>query len=387
MHKLQLSRLNGLDTLRAIAIVSVMIYHLQDDLPHTLEPIAKLGWMGVDLFFVLSGFLIGTQLLKPYAQGGTLGFKEFYTRRAYRILPAYLTVLLLYFVVPAWREAPGLAPAWKFLTFTWNLLLNFPAERAFSHAWSLCVEEHFYLLLPVLIIWQMRKPATWKTISLLTGVVLFGLALRSWELFHVIGVSGLSDQQAGALFMKRIYYLTFSRLDGLVAGVALAILRIFRPQWWARVSGRGNVLLILGLFVSGAAIWMFRGDYPSSDDPLGVLFGFPLLALGFGFLVASGLCPGSLMQVRVPGAAGLATLAYSLYLTHKEVAHLDRVLFPWLQDKTDWQAAAMYAASCLSIAAVLYFGVERPFLALRARRLERAAISDVDRSARLDPAL
>jgi peptidoglycan/LPS O-acetylase OafA/YrhL len=98
--------------------VSVIIFHLQNSLPNALQVIGNIGWMGVDLFFVLSGFLIGSQLLRPFAAGRQLDVTGFYLRRAYRILPAYLAVLLLYFAVPEWRERPGLAAPWKFVTFT-----------------------------------------------------------------------------------------------------------------------------------------------------------------------------------------------------------------------------------------------------------------------------
>ena len=111
-------RLAGLDTLRAVAITIVIIFHLQQYLPAALHPIAGVGWMGVDLFFVLSGYLIGGQILKRYATGRGANFAVVYARRAYRILPAYLVILLLYLLVPAWREWPGLAAWWKFLSFT-----------------------------------------------------------------------------------------------------------------------------------------------------------------------------------------------------------------------------------------------------------------------------
>src|SRR5271170_3866362 len=309
-----------------------------------------MGWIGVDLFFTLSGFLIGSQLLKPFTRGEPLDLMAFYIRRAYRILPAYLAVLLLYFAIPAWREQPGLAPAWKFLTFTANLGMNYPAELAFSHAWSLCIEEHFYLLLPCLVIWQMRKPAAWKTATLIASAVLFGVLIRSWELFHVVRASGLTDDQSWALFMKRIYYPTYSRLDGLISGVTLASIRTFRPAWWAKVSHRGNFLLAAGLLLSATAIWSFRGDYPSPYEPAGVLLGFPLLSFGFGLLVAAAASSSGVLRVRVPGAKTVATLAFSLYLTHKEVAHLDRDIFPWLRHESGWLAAGIYATTCFAFA-------------------------------------
>ena len=125
-QQLSSSRFHGLDTLRAVAIVLVVLYHLsiRGLLPVALGPVAAVGWIGVDLFFVLSGFLIGSQLMKPYLAGRAPSLREFYVRRAYRILPAYLVVLGLYFFVPWWREAPGTAPLWKFLTFTMNFFAS-----------------------------------------------------------------------------------------------------------------------------------------------------------------------------------------------------------------------------------------------------------------------
>ena len=105
-------RLHGLDTLRAIAIVVVILFHAYTFGPAALHPIASFGWMGVDLFFVLSGYLIGTQLLRPYTRGQRPSLISFYWRRSIRVLPAYWVVLALYFLWPAWRESPHLSPLW-----------------------------------------------------------------------------------------------------------------------------------------------------------------------------------------------------------------------------------------------------------------------------------
>jgi peptidoglycan/LPS O-acetylase OafA/YrhL len=86
------TRLFGLDSLRALAILVVMLYHMTvfGELPSRILSVTDFGWMGVDLFFVLSGFLIGQQVLKPYLMGQRPSIAEFYRRRIYRILPAYL---------------------------------------------------------------------------------------------------------------------------------------------------------------------------------------------------------------------------------------------------------------------------------------------------------
>ena len=377
------ARLHGLDTLRALAIFLVVIFHLQGLLPQSLLPSANIGWIGVDLFFVLSGFLIGGQLLKPYLEGGRPRLGEFYRRRAYRILPAYLCVLLLYFAVPAWREAPGISAWWQFCTFTWNFSIDLPAHRAFSHVWSLCVEEHFYLILPVLVVWRMRRPSLTKTVGLIAVLVLLGMTVRWYELVHLVRTSG-DAELVWVPFAKQIYYPTYSRLDGLLVGVTLALVRSFRPQWWAAAARRGHALLVLGLATTGMALWLFVWDFPSADSLMSTVLGFPLLSVGLGALVASSVSENG--WLRVPGANLLATLAFSLYLTHKEIAHLDGLyLEPRLgYGDGSWTAAAVYGVTCLLAAGLLYRCVELPFMQLRERR---GRVEAVETEMRAEPAL
>jgi Predicted acyltransferases len=382
----QLFRFHGLDTLRAVAILVVMLYHLNTFslLPDALNPVASVGWAGVDLFFVLSGFLIGSQLLKPYLSGAAPSLKEFYARRAYRILPAYLTVLFLYLTVPLWRESPGLYAPWQYLTFTWNLLLlHYPESRAFSQVWSLCVEEHFYLCLPLLLLVFMRRPAVWKTVLVVLAIVLGGIALRAWLLYHVI----LKPDASPVSMMRYIYYPTYSRLDGLAMGVSLAILRTFRPSWWSRIARHGNLLLVCGAVTVVGALRLCNFDYPSTDLPASILFAFPALAIGFGLMVASAVCDRSILKRRIPGAGPLAILAYSLYLTHKSVAHATHQLLPRWTAQPDWRSAGIYFVACLGVASLLYFAVERPFLKLRYRRSASQKSAMAQREVRLDPAI
>lgn len=368
-------RLPGLDTLRALAVLVVVLYHLTifGELPERLLPVSYFGWMGVDLFFVLSGYLIGLQVLRPYARGRRPSLRDFWLRRAFRILPAYLVVLALYFAVPAWRESPHLPAVGKLLTFTMNFGFTF-ARRGFSHAWSLCVEEHFYLALPLLIAALMRKPRTSRAIVLVACVVMFGIALRAW----------LVARYPDAVWQK-IYYPTYTRLDGLVAGVSLAAVRVFRPGWWARLEHRGHALLFAGVECVAAEVWMLRRyDLGNSEGSAkwAVIVGFPLLAWGLGMIVASALSRnGLLARWRVPGAQTLATLAFSLYLTHKEIAHLVRTVFPHITDAKGWQSWMLYTVFCLAAAALLYLLVERPALRLRDRILKHTP------PPRLDPAL
>jgi len=375
------TRLFGLDTLRALAIVVVMLYHLTifGELPARLLPITYFGWMGVDLFFVLSGFLIGMQVLKPYLSGKRPSIAEFYRRRAYRILPAYLLVLALYFLMPEWREAPQLAPLWKFLTFTMNIGFSFD-RRGFSHAWSLCVEEYFYLVLPLLVTLLMRRPSARKTAATLSFIVLFGIALRAF----------LVAQYPDEIWTK-IYYPTYTRLDGLLTGVSLAIVRSFRPGWWSVLMQRGHTLFLGGTTCVACVVWMFRGNDLGSNTGSamwGVVFGFPLLALGLGLITASSVSRnGVLAQVRVPGAETAAALAFSLYLTHKEVGHMVMQRFPAVTERQGPLSWLLYAVACISAAWLLHIAVERPFLRLRDRATRHESASALEVEMAKEPAL
>ena len=379
------ARVPGLDLMRGIAIVWVVLFHFRyARLPHVFYWPARYGWMGVDLFFVLSGYLIGSQLLRPYLHGSAPSLRRFYIRRAFRILPAFLAVFALYFAVPGFREAPGLSPAWQFLTFTENFRINYFTDQAFSHFWSLCVEEHFYLCLPLLVLVLMRKPRFGKALSFVLAILLFGIAMRAWIYLHQLKpilVSGDEDSFL-TLYVERIYYPTYTRLDGLLVGVVLASIKNFRPAWWERLLSRGPLLLASGMACCAWAMWLFRDRFSLS----GTLFGFPLISLGLGLLIISTISPPNVEFCRraLPGSAGMeirrlfiqasaiaATLAYSLYLTHKEIGHLDRVYLGSYMQSGGWPAISVLFVTSTLAAALLYFGVERPFLRLRERIMSR----------------
>jgi len=381
------ARLPGLDTLRALAILLVMLFHFRDLLPERFDSVYRLGWMGVDLFFVLSGYLIGSQLLKPYRSGTKPSLRDFYRRRAFRILPAYLVVVCLYFIWPHWREADGISPLWQFLTFTENLLIDYSRNQAFSHAWSLCVEEHFYLVLPLLVLLLMRRPSFRKTITVLLFVAAAGMALRGYIFFHILRPLG-HDNLFPAYF-EDVYYPTYTRLDGLLVGVSIALLKMFRPVAWTHLARRGHSAVAIGCSLVATALWLMnhRTQSVSSIAAWGDVVGFPLLSLGLGLLAVSALSSnGWLSRFHVPGAKLLATLAFSLYLTHKEIAHLDQLYLPSLMKGRGMEAVLMIAVTCLAAGALLYLCIERPFMQLR-DQLDHIHIREADAQVMNEPAL
>ena len=358
-------RLPGLDLLRALAIVWVMCFHsfLVGGLNVHFAWFQRFGWMGVDLFFVLSGFLIGSQVLSPLARGEPFSFRYFYIRRAFRILPAFWVVLALYLSFNWFRESPGLESWWKFATFTLNVLIDYNQNQAFSHAWSLCIEEHFYLLFPLLAWLLVRRLSTRSFAILILICVSTGIALRAGVWLHDDAIAPNRNW-----FIEDIYFPTWNRLDGLLAGVALAALKTFRRSVWDGLARHSNLILVTGLALLSCSFWLFA-------DRTGLLansLGWPVLALGFALLVFAGAQrSGWLGYFALPGAAWLATISYSLYLIHKSVYHMVVAHFAEALDGHGLLAFASYAGASVIGATILYYLVERPGLRLRSRWLSR----------------
>ena len=362
----------GLDTLRAIAIVWVMLFHsyLVGGLGSGFGFLERSGWMGVDLFFVLSGYLIGSQVLGSLRDSGELDLRAFYIRRATRILPAFLVVLALYACWPAWREVPEMQPVWQFLTFTFNLLVGSDARFAFSHVWSLCVEEHFYLVFPFLAIAMARRPPMGRVVALCAAVVLGGIALRAWLWHHEVAPLRATGSEVGLAYLGNLYYPTWSRLDGLVAGVALAACAVHRPVTMGWIRERTGSLLFAGAVCLGASLILFDGARTAFWP---CVVGYPLIALAMALFVAAASGGSWLACWKVPGAGWLARASYSLYLSHKGVFHLVETMLDGHLDGHRLIRFATYAVATLAGGAVLHYAVERPVLRWRDRRRHASA--------------
>lgn len=373
MHTPTQARAPGIDLLRALAILSVMLYHLSSHgiaLPAWVEH----GWMGVDLFFVLSGYLIGWQLLHSYASGHPPAWRNFMLGRALRILPAYYAVLALYALLPATREGGDLQPLWKYLTFTVNLWPDWEQGRAYSHAWSLCIEEHFYLVFPPLA-WLLAKHASVRQTGLLLLTLLAGGALLRGWLWQTQVAPHLAGGDMRAVMDAYVVYLydpSYARLDGLQMGASLAALRAFRPQWWDRLQACSGSLMLLG----SALLILATLITPASLSGATLLF--PLVALGCTALLAGVTSPAHWPgRTELPGAHALALLAFSLYLSHKQIYHWLDLLLPELGGQAPLLAMLLYGAASLAGAAVLYGLVERPALRWRQHYLRGPSVQTI----------
>lgn len=338
-----------------------------------MDAIGSFGWTGVDLFFVLSGYLIGGQLLSRVAKGRPISYGEFYFKRFLRIIPAYLAVLILYFTIPAFTERSTLPPLWKFLTFTQNFGLDIFHQGAFSHAWSLCIEEQFYLVLPLFIIILTALRSGHKAVWLLPALFILGFAARLYNWYHFLEpiLQTPEHEGFGQAYYRWIYYPTYTRLDGLLAGVTLAAIFHFRPDLWQRITRHGNTLLAISLLLIAAAWWVCHDEYQYSFR--GAIFGYPMVSLAYGILVLAALSPSCILYRYSSRITTLiATLSYSIYLTHKQLIHLLHVALARHGMGDD-----SYIMFWICVAAVILGGwllhltVEQPFLRLRDKMLTK----------------
>ena len=323
----------------------------------------RFGWIGVDLFFVLSGYLIGGQLLAPIARGQGIKLGRFFARRALRILPAYLVILAIYFLLPSWREYPEMFPLWKFLLSVQNIGLR--GGTAFSHAWSLAVEDQFYLLLPLVLLLVIR----FRRVAVIVpcAIVLGGLALRWFLAMKNLGETGVGFRG----FQTWIYYATWTRLDPLVFGVVLAAIEKFRPHWWQRLINLAPWLWLPGLALIVSAFWI---EQPGVITVTTCVWQFLLVALGMAALLLCAVSPRlPFSRVNIPGAAFIASIAYSAYLVQKLVIHFVAQLCATRNIAPDSFAAIVGVELCVyAVATVLFFAIERPFLQLRRRLTSRS---------------
>jgi peptidoglycan/LPS O-acetylase OafA/YrhL len=364
------TKLYGLDHLRAFAIILVFAYHYGHifPAPEWLYNAGKFGWTGVDLFFVLSGYLISSQLFAGIAKGKTISFQTFFLKRFFRIIPAYLAVVALYFCFPLLREREAPAPLWRYLSFTQNFGLDLRTHGTFSHAWSLCIEEQFYLLLPLtlsaLVLLKKFRRGAW----LLATLFVLGFFAR-WYMYNTHVVPILDQPGAGAIWYKWIYYPTYSRLDGLLSGVAIAALFQFRPNLKERLNAYGNFFLLLGVLILIGAYLVCISE-ESFDASV---FGFFLVSIAYGAVVLGAVSRGSFLYKSSSAfTSRIAALSYAIYLTHKIIIHVTQQQLSKLNiDKDGNRMLVLCILTSFAGAWVLNRAIEKPFLRLRDRLLNK----------------
>ena len=363
----------GLDTLRACAIALVFMYHYETFVSRapTFGWLSDVGWVGVDLFFVLSGYLIANQLFAGMARGEALSLPRFYARRAFRTLPVFWLVLALFALFPAAMGGRPPPPWWRFLTFTQNIGLE--AGTAFSHAWSLCIEEQFYLVLPAVLVLGAafaRGRARGVTLTRAHGWALMGALVACGVATRIVLWQRFGAERAVQQYMSWVYYATACRFDEFIPGVAVAMLKNFHRPLWDRLMARGQAIFAVGAVATLAMLAAAYRLYYVDGVGYGFFmtaFGYSLLALAFALLVMAALSPRATpLRWHVPGAAPLALWSYSTYLSHKPLAwFIARQLKPL--GVSDGARLAIITLATVAAGGLLYKLVEAPFMAWRDR--------------------
>lgn len=228
-----------LDFIRGIAILLVLTFHAHSK---SIAPlldwtgIPSFGWAGVDVFFVLSGFLVGGLLVKEWQLKGRIDSGRFLIRRALKIWPAYYFFLLLN-LVSGHRTFRQLAA--NFL----NVQNYFRSSTWIAHTWSLAVEEHFYLLLLLCMAVAAWRKASLRHLLVGMGVVGVGVTI----LRIVLYLQGFN-----------VYYATHTRIDGLIWGVMLAILWHHWPNRFREIQRQTWLYLLI---LIGAAVDFYVGAH------------------------------------------------------------------------------------------------------------------------------
>ncbi len=334
-----------LDFIRGIAILSVLVFHYRThDLLITsdrLNRVEGFGWIGVDIFFVLSGFLVGGLLMKEWVRSSQVDSWRFLKRRAFKIWPAYYAFLLVVLI----------AHVRPMKSFFWQNFFNVQnyVHTSLTHTWSLAVEEHFYLGFALLIaLWTARQ---WRPSSFLVTCLLV-IALvqvgRAVCILHGYGV----------------YYYTHTRLDALMLGVALAAVRSFWPDAFAAIQ-RQRLLLYLIVALGVWRLYVDRDAYPEVDS----------LTSPYLITFVDYACAAFLLLLYRPGGkhgrlytlvAQIGVFSYGIYLWHVSV---ERPV-DWIVKRVPHSYAAV-ASTLLPYALAIPLGVfatkiiEFPFLRLR----------------------
>ena len=344
-------RIPSLDGVRALSFLLVFISHM--------------GFMGsrpggfaVSVFFLLSGYLITTLLLREHYKTGTISLRAFYFRRTLRIFPSMYAVLIFCGLLSYWHllEAPFNATAAFFeaiylenYAFWWNLIHGHHRFHVANtgHFWSLCVEEHFYLLFPFLLFMMLRKKMSYKQIS--NTIFILCLVALAWR-FIAVRVMPLGEEYC--------YLATDTRLDSILWGCFLATAE--HHDGWRKLLTYNRLLQLLP-FAFGLLVLTFVFHETGRMTFRFTLQSIALLPIVY--LVTHFDKSWLARPLNHPILVHLGTLSYALYLVHGSVidivsqrVHAGRLIL--------WPLCGIIA---YLLALALHWSVERPFLALRAR--------------------
>jgi peptidoglycan/LPS O-acetylase OafA/YrhL len=362
------TRFGGLDGLRAIAVIVVIIYHLGSG-------ILPGGFIGVDVFFVISGFLITALLLRERERTGSVHLGRFWVRRARRLLPA-IALLVIVCCTAAWMIGGDLLiglglQALGAATFSSNWLAIAAGQSYFDEStpellrnlWSLAVEEQFYLLWPLLLLLVVLLPRRWMRV----GVMLIA-ASASAVAMAVLFIPGDAT---------RVYFGTDTHSFGLALGAALAF-------GAASVDGRARLArMVQALGWLAVAALLLASVLLRDDASATYIGGLPLVAVLTAVAILAAVQPGSRLARALDARpmAWVGERSYGLYLWHWPVFVLTAAATTGASPAARWLVAAVALVITVVAAQLSYVLVEQPVRRLGFRGALRAAWHGVFKAA------
>ena len=333
--------LPGLNALRAVSAYLVVFYHF--DL-HWVP-----GGLGVLAFFVLSGFLITWLLLKEHERHGTISLRGFYMRRSLRIFPAFYVysagVLVLLTLAHKRIVWPQTIAALAYVN-NYYQALNGDPNTAFSHTWSLAIEEQFYLLWPLMFIWLARRR---DTLVASLGLAVVAVWIHRW----ILVAHGVANGY--------VYEAFDTRVDHLLIGCALAI--VLRAEWWSSLwsavcSHAVAPLVTIGLLVCSSVLASHFSNY---RDAIGFVLDPMLVAILVVQLIAFA-DHASWRWIDAPLVQFLGRISYSVYLYQQIMSSvIPSAMKGWA---FHFQLAG-YVTGVTLVAGLSYWIIETPFLAMK----------------------
>ena len=355
--------IRGIDGLRVVSVLAVLVYH------HYVVGGSSPGWLpggfyGVEVFFVVSGYLITSLLLDERTRTGSIALKEFWFRRARRLLPALflmIGVVILYSLLflrdnaIAELKSDVIAAA----TYTSNWWQIF-ADRSYfeqggrpellRHLWSLAIEEQFYLFWPLVLAWALKtlghRRAPWAMV---------GVGLASAAAMAILYTVGVSD--------TGLYYATPTRLSGLLLGSALAF--FWTPRRVRGVTGKHAriVLDVAGVVGLYFLWWSFRGTH--DYDPIAFRGGFLIVDIATLLVICAVVHPRADLNrvLGIPLLVWIGLRSYGIYLWHFPIFAVTRLSdFDGAFGVTPpgWLWFLIRLSLTIAIAAVSYHYVEVP---------------------------
>jgi peptidoglycan/LPS O-acetylase OafA/YrhL len=361
------SQIPFLDGLRSLAVLLVISGHLSAQFAasngpnlYSRLPFVVHGWIGVDLFFVLSGFFIGGQLWKEIRDRGSIAVGRFVLRRGFRIWPLYFFTFLcvLTFDLTFGHGASAKEYGWSDLIF----ITNFHNRGLVMGSWSLCTEEQFYIVAPLVLFFCARHVQSIRTFRpWLWGLLLAVPLLRTAVWVHI---TGHFFQHSPALFAP-LYYGSVTHCDGLIIGLIISNLWIAHDKSASRFSTPGILIAVAAALMIG--LHQLQKE----------IFDFTALALLFGSLVWLGLQSRSaLFNSKI--FYWISRLSYGMYLNHEYMCPwIVRVVLSRLPFSaqfpvvTNLVGVILIAMCSAAIALVTFCCVEYPFLQIRKAMLGR----------------